>query len=84
MVINHAVTIPSANNAPNPTGTPVDANQPNPTSDNPWNCAYPCTKPGHTDTVLLLWDGQYFSLPDSEANDPNFGTVSFTYVPPLV
>lgn len=82
--INHAVTIASANNAPNPTGTPADAEQPNPTPDNLWTCTYPCDVPGHTDTVVLLWDGTSFSLPDVEANDPDFGDVPFTYVPPLV
>src|ERR1700676_417339 len=83
MAINHAITIPSANNAPNPSGTPVDANQPSPTSDNPWPCSYPCTEPGHTDTVSLLWDGTSFSLPDIEANNPEFGRVAITYNPPL-
>ncbi len=83
MPVNHAVTIPSANNLPDPSGTPIDPDQPNPTSDDPWQCSYACTITGHTDTVQLLWDGQFFSLTDSEANDPNFGSVAFTYDPPL-
>ena len=83
MAINHAVTIPSANNAPNPSGTPQDAGQPNPSAGDPWTCDYPCTVSGHTDTVVLLWDGVSFSLPENEANDNNFGTVDFTYAPPL-
>lgn len=83
MAINHAVTIASENNAPNPTGTLIDPNQPGPSADNMLQCAYACTVEGHTDTVRLLWDGISFSLPDDEANDPNFGTVTFTYNPPL-
>lgn len=79
---NYAVTIPSANNAPNPTGTPIDPNQPNPTLSNPWLCTYTDTFTG-TAQVQLLWDGTGFSLTDAEANDPNFGEVFFTYVPPL-
>jgi hypothetical protein len=80
---DYAVTIPSANNAPNPTGTPNDPNQPNPTPDNPWLCTYTDDYTG-TVQVELLWDGNGFSLTDAEANDNNFGTVSFTYDPPLV
>lgn len=82
MVINHAVTIPSANNAPSPSGTLADNTQPV-SPDNLMTCNYPCVIQGHSDTVILLWDGQSFSLPDSEANDPNFGSVSFTYNPAL-
>lgn len=81
-VIDHAVTIPSVNNAPNPSGTLTDSTQPA-SPDNLMSCPYPCTVAGHTDTVTLLWDGQSFSLPDSEANDVNFGSVEFTYNPPL-
>lgn len=84
MAINHAVTIPSANNAPNPSGTLTYPGQPGPSPDNLLQCSYPCTVVGCGLNIALLWDGQYFSLPDSEANDPNFGTVSFTYDPPLV
>jgi len=83
MPIDHAVTIASANNAPAPVGTPADSGAPNPTPDNPWTCNYACTVPGHSDTVVLLWDGTYFSLPASEANDPDFGSVPFTYDPPI-
>jgi len=83
MAIHHEVTIPSANNTPHPSGTPQDIEQPNPTPTNLWTCDYACTISGHSDTVVLLWDGEYFSLPDSEANDNNFGSVSFTYDPPL-
>jgi hypothetical protein len=83
MATNHAVSIPTLNNAPNPSGTPADGTQPNPTPDNPWTCNYACTVSGHNDTVVLVWDGQSWSLPDSEANNPNFGYVTFTYVPPL-
>lgn len=83
MAINHRVTITTANNVPTPVGTPQDAEQPNPTPDNPWTCPYPCTVEGHSDTVVLLWDGTSFSLPDSEANDPNFGYVQFDYNPPI-
>jgi hypothetical protein len=83
MAINHAVTIPTVNNAPNPSGEPIDPGQPSPTPENPWGCTTACTVSGHTDTVRLLWDGQYFSLPDDEANDPDFGTVTFNYDPPL-
>ncbi len=32
--------------------------------------------------IVLMWDGQYFSLPDSEANDSTFGEVAITYNPP--
>ncbi len=84
MATNHAVTIPSANNAPNPSGTLQFPDQSGPSPDNLLQCSYPCTVTGHTDTVALLWcPDQGFSLPDSEANDPNFGSVAFTYDPPL-
>lgn len=84
MAIDHAITMTTAANVPTPIGTPADPDTDNPTSDNPWTCPYPCTVTDHTDTVVLLWNGVSFSLPDSEANDPNFGTIIFTYDPPLV
>ncbi len=84
MATDHAITIASENNAPNPTGIALDPDQDNPTSDNPWTCPYVCTVPEHTDTVVVIWNGGAFSLPDDEANDPNFGTVNITYDPPLV
>ncbi len=95
MPIDHAVTIPSANNKPNPDG--YDPNNP-PTQQNPLPCSYPCTIEGCGLTIDMLYvdpatvndDNQDFSLPGpgfsltpSEANDPNFGCVPFTYVPPL-
>jgi hypothetical protein len=83
MTNNHAVTIPSANNKPDPTGTLTNSGQPGPSPINLLQCSYPCTVQGHSDTVQLLWDGTYFSLPSSEVSDPTFGTVSFTYNPPL-
>ena len=81
--VKHVITIPSANNVPDPSGTPINANQPSPTPDNPWLCRFPCTVPGHTDTVDLLWDGTSFDLTNGEANDPTFWMVTFTYNPPL-
>lgn len=84
MAINHAITIPSLNNAPNPSGTPNDPDQDNPTADNPWSCTYTCTVSGHSDSPIIIWDGYSFSLPDSEANDPDFGELDITYDPPLV
>lgn len=84
MAIDHALTMASASNLPDPTGTPADSGLPNPTPDNLWTCSYPCTVSGHTDTVVLLWDGSGFTLPDFEANDNDYGAVVFTYVPPIV
>jgi hypothetical protein len=101
MPTNHAITIPSANGAPNPSGTPIITGEgapASPTQQNPWLCHFACTVTGHTDTVDLLWvdpgtinDDNYdpnlpgggFSLTPEESNDPNFGTVTFTYDPPL-
>jgi hypothetical protein len=95
MAVDHAVLIPSANNVPNPAGTLQYTDQPGSTQTNPLLCGYPCTVAGHTDTVGLLYvdpatitDENYdsslpgggFSLTDAENNDPNFGSVAFTYV----
>lgn len=76
MAVNHAVTIQGG---PPPTPVIGIAEGEN---------DLPCTVPGHTDTVKLLCDFiedgngntvPSFSLTDDEANDPNFGGVSFTY-----
>lgn len=122
MPINHAITIPSANNKPAPVpsvlvnGTWQDdpsQTQTNPTPmlaadpgntppeyNHPWTCAFACTIPEHTDTVIMLYgdivdtDGNpylddngdpcgQFSLTPDEANDNNYGSVAFTYDPPL-
>lgn len=80
---NYAVTIPSLNNAPNPSGTLQFPDQPGPNPDNLLVCTYTDTISGTAQVQLLWCPDQGFSLPDSEANDPNFGSVSFTYDPPL-
>lgn len=77
MATHHIVHIPSLDNAPNPSGTPINPDLTSPTSDNPWSCPYPCVVEGHTDTLPLLWDGSYFSLPNTD------DTVDFVYDPPL-
>ena len=95
MAINHAVTVPSANDKPNPTG--YNPSNP-PTQQNPLSCSYPCTIAGCGLNIDLLYvdpstvnDDNYdsslpgpgFNLTTSEANDPNFGGLAFTYNPPL-
>lgn len=79
--IHHAVTIPSLDNKPAP-NKPEDAEDVA-TEKAPWYCPFACTVEEHTDTVMLLWNGKHFSLPEGEANDPTFGEVAFTYTPPL-
>lgn len=83
MPIDHAVTIPSSNNAPNPSGTLQFPDQPGPSPDNMLQCSYPCTIGGCMDTIELLWDGQYFSLPHRKANDPDVGAIEISYDPPI-
>lgn len=83
--INHAVTIPSANNAPNPSGTLQFPDQPGPSPDNLLQCSYSCAAEEHDHAINLLWNPeQGFSLGD---NDPNVfapdDTVNFTYNPPI-
>jgi hypothetical protein len=81
----HAITIKTKKNVPDPAKMPTEQDQEDPTPEHPWECSYPCTVPGHTDTIDLLWDGTTFSLSVGEQRDPNFGEedVNFTYDPPL-
>jgi len=84
--VNHAVTIPSEKDAPAPSGIPLDTSENAPASpspENPWLCKYKCMVKGHKDSVTLLWDGTLFSLPETEANDPTYGGVAFSYDPPI-
>lgn len=83
MPVNHAVTIPSANGAPNPSGTPFIVGEnapPSPTQQNPWLCPFDCTVSGHTDTVDLVWVDA--STITDENYDPNLpgGGFSLTAV----
>lgn len=83
MATNYAITIPSLNNQPNPSGTLQFPDQPGPNPDNLLQCTYTDTISG-TAIVLLFWcPEQGFSLTDAESNDPNFGQVAFHYNPPL-
>ena len=79
----HSVTIPTEDNKPAPVGELTYPEEEGPSPENPLNCEYPCTVPGHVDVVLLIWDGTAFTLPFSESNDPNYGQIDFTYDPPL-
>lgn len=85
-VVNHAVTMPSLNNAPNPSGTLQFPEQQGPSLENLLQLSPSCTIAGHNSHAikLLFCAEQGFSLGD---NDPAvFGpddTVSFNYDPPL-
>lgn len=83
MAIDHAITVPSLSGVPSPSGTLADPESPGPSEENVLTCPYACTVSQHTDTVIVIWNGTSFSLPDDEANDPNFGAIAITYDPPI-
>jgi hypothetical protein len=83
MATDHAVTVPSKDNLPDPSASFTDPTQAAATPEAPVLCNFPCTVPGHVDTVELLWDGAHLTPTEAEDNDPEFGTVIFTFAPPL-
>jgi hypothetical protein len=68
MATDHSILVKSSGGNPIPIGVSADPNQPCPTMDNPLICQYPCTMPGHNDTVWMYAyaDGRviYWSVTD--------------------
>lgn len=85
-VTQHSIIVPSANNAPNPSGTLQFPEQPGPSPDNLLQCSYPCTVDGHESHLIHLFfcHEQGFSLGAMPSYFKPDDTVSFTYDPPLV
>jgi hypothetical protein len=87
----HTVLIPSANNAPNPSGTLLN---PDDTTSlpqmNPLQCSYPCTDPGCGVSIDMLYvDPATFDQSQPFEYGPGFTVpnqdyeVSINYNPPL-